>query len=208
MKKNIIVLDLIFYVAVPLLVWNFGRDYMGDYLAMILSSVPGILYSLYRFYEIKKINFFGCFILINLVVGTLIDVLAGSAIQLLWNNTYYLFVLGGVFVLSILINRPIALLFALDIIELQGADRKEVKQLFYQPKPLLVFKLITMAFALRDIILGIVKIWLITEYGVEAFDKGIFLRQVFSWTVTILTGFGFYYVTKIVEENSGQKTVI
>ncbi|WP_409299028.1 VC0807 family protein [Peribacillus sp. SCS-26] len=205
MKKNILILDLIFYVAVPLLVWNGGRGVLGDYYAMLLSSVPGIIYSLYRFFEVKKVNFFGLFILINLVIGTLIDVLAGSAIQLLWNNAYYLFVLGGVFLISIFINKPIALLFTLDVVELQGSDREKTKELFYRKKPLLVFKWITLAFAMRDIVLGVVKIYLIKEYGVDAFDKGILLRQAFSWGVTLLTVFGYYYITKIMAENSTDK---
>jgi hypothetical protein len=199
-------LDLLFYVAVPLLVWKFGRGPMGDYYAMLASSVPGILYSLYRFFEVKKVNFFGLFILLNLVIGTLIDVLAGSALQMLWNNTFYLFFLGGVFLLSIAIKKPIGLLFALDIFELQGMDREELKGTFYQKRALFIFNLITTAYAFRDIVLAAVKIWLIKDYGVDAFDKGIILRQVFSWAITLLTAVGFFFITRIMNEN--QKEIL
>ncbi|WP_374056177.1 hypothetical protein [Rossellomorea sp. FM04394] len=83
MKKNFVLLDLLMYVALPLFVWNIMRDYIGDYYAMLLFSVPGIIYTVYRFIEMKKVNTFGLFILVTLIVGTLIDVLAGSSLQLL-----------------------------------------------------------------------------------------------------------------------------
>ncbi|MGM0866333.1 MAG: hypothetical protein ACQEWF_16795 [Bacillota bacterium] len=49
MKRNFVLLDLLIYVALPLFVWNIMRDYIGDYYAMLLSSVPGIIgLSFYR----------------------------------------------------------------------------------------------------------------------------------------------------------------
>lgn len=52
--------------------------------------------------------------IVTLIIGTLIDVLAGSAIQLLWNNVIYAYVMSGFFLLTILIKKPITLYFALD----------------------------------------------------------------------------------------------
>jgi hypothetical protein len=62
MKKNIVLLDLIFYGALPLLFWNVLRDVTGDYYAMLLSSVPAILYTMYRFWEMKRVNVFGIYL--------------------------------------------------------------------------------------------------------------------------------------------------
>ncbi|MGP4060733.1 hypothetical protein [Halobacillus sp. H74] len=59
MKSNrFVLLDLICYVVFPLAVWNITRDYIGDYYAMLLSSIPGIIYAIYRFKALKKVGGF------------------------------------------------------------------------------------------------------------------------------------------------------
>ncbi|MHA7136956.1 VC0807 family protein [Rossellomorea arthrocnemi] len=201
MKRNFVLLDLLIYVALPLFVWNIMRDYIGDYYAMLLSSVPGIIYTVYRFIEMKKVNTFGLFILVTLIVGTLIDVLAGSSIQLLWNNVYYAAALSLFFFITMLLRKPISLFFGLDFAELQGYDRTFSKRLYYKKPLFRIFQLITLCFALRSGILAIVKAWLILEYGVEAFDKGIILRQAFSWIMTGITVAGFIYIGKIIQDS-------
>ncbi|TMU83560.1 hypothetical protein FGG79_19220 [Bacillus sp. BHET2] len=201
MKKNIVLLDLMIYVALPLLMWNVMRDYTGDYYAMLLSSVPGIIYTIYRFIEMKKVNTFGLFILLTLIIGTLIDVLAGSSLQLLWNNVYYAAALSLFFLFTMIIRKPIPLYFGLDFAELQGYDRTFSKRLYYKKPVYRVFQLITLCFALRSGIFAIFKTWLILEYGVEAFDKGILLRQAFSWIMTGITVAGFIYIGKIIKDS-------
>lgn len=201
MKRNFVLLDLLIYVALPLFVWNIMRDYIGDYYAMLLSSVPGIIYTVYRFIQMKKVNTFGLFILITLIVGTLIDVLAGSSIQLLWNNVYYAAALSLFFFITMLLRKPISLFFGLDFAELQGYDRTFSKRLYYKKPLYRIFQLITLCFALRSGILAIVKAWLILEYRVEAFDKGILLRQAFSWIMTGITVAGFIYIGKIIQDS-------
>jgi hypothetical protein len=201
LKKNVIILDLIFYVGLPLLFWNVFRNVLGDYYAMLASSVPAIIYSLYRFYEVKKINITGLYIIITLVIGTLIDVLAGSALQLLWNNVFYNVAIGTFFLATILIKRPMAMYFGLDFAELQGHDRTFCKHLFKQKEVYIVFQLVTLLFAFRSGIFAAIKGWLIVEYGVEAFDKGILVRQVIGWVFTGLTIFGFIYTTKIIKDH-------
>ncbi|KPL58677.1 VC0807 family protein [Rossellomorea vietnamensis] len=201
MKKNIVLLDLMIYVALPLFMWNIMRDYTGDYYAMLLSSVPGIVYSIYRFIEMKKVNTFGLFILFTLIVGTLIDVLAGSSIQLLWNNVYYAAGISLFFLVTMIIGRPITLYFGLDFAELQGYDRSFSKRLYHKKPLYILFQLITLCFAMRSGILAIVNTWLIMEYGVEAFDKGIILRQAFSWIMTGVTVAGFFYIGKIIKDS-------
>ena len=200
MKKNVIILDLIFYVGLPLLFWNVFRAVIGDYYAMLASSVPAILYSIYRFYEIKKINITGLYIITTLVIGTLIDVLAGSALQMLWNNVFYNMAIGTFFLCTFLFKRPMALYFGLDFAELQGHDRTFCKHLFNQKKILIIFQLVTLLFAFRSGVFAAIKAWLILEYGVEAFDKGIVARQVLGWLFTGLTIFGFFYTSKVIKD--------
>ncbi|MFC7322753.1 VC0807 family protein [Halobacillus campisalis] len=201
MKNHFVLLDLIFYVVFPLAVWNLTRDPIGDYYAMLLSSVPGIIYTVYRFMALKKVNVFGLYMISTLVVGTLIDVLAGNAIRLLWYNVIYAYVLAGLFLLTIVIKKPIALYFALDFTELQGDDRAFNKRLFYQKKIYRIFSWIVAGFAFQNILSATLKAWLITEYGVEAFDKGIILRQVINWGLTFIIMAGFFYISKVINES-------
>ncbi|MEL3971089.1 VC0807 family protein [Rossellomorea oryzaecorticis] len=201
MQKKIVLGDVIFYLIFPIVIWNLGRDYIGDYYAMLLSSVPGIIYSVIRFILLKKVNLLGLFMIGTLLAGTLIDVLSGSALNLLWNKVYYSYFMSSLFVLTILINRPIALFFALDFVEMQGYDRMAMKDIFYQKRILNLFKLITFGFVFRDILLASIKVWLIVTYGVEAFDKGLILRQVLNWTLSGLTIYGFIYISKILNED-------
>ncbi|MCA0984188.1 hypothetical protein LCL89_09045 [Halobacillus yeomjeoni] len=198
--QKFIMLDLVCYVIFPLAVWHLTREPIGDYYAMLLSSVPGIIYTVYRFMALKKVNVFGIYILSTLVIGTLLDVLAGSALQLLWNSVIFAYVLAGIFLMSILIKKPISLYFALDFTELQGYNRPFTKRLFYKKKLLSIFNWIAVAFAVQDVLLASIKVWLIIEYGVEAFDKGIILRQVLNWGIAFLIMGGFFYVGKIIKE--------
>ncbi|BCB02707.1 VC0807 family protein [Bacillus sp. KH172YL63] len=201
LKKNIILLDLMIYVALPLFMWNVTRDYTGDYYAMLLSSVPGIIYTVYRFIEMKKLNVFGLFILITLIAGTLIDVLAGSSLQLLWNQVYYAAALCLIFLFTMIIRRPLPLYFGIDFAELQGFDRAFSKRLYYKKPVYRIFQWITLSFALRSGILATIKAWLIIEYGVEAFDKGIILQQALSWIMTGIAVAGFIYIGKVIKDS-------
>ncbi|QDP42232.1 hypothetical protein FN924_16120 [Radiobacillus deserti] len=201
MSKNIALLDLIFYVILPLICWNGLREFIGDYYAMLTSSVPAILYSLYRFYEVKKINITGLYIIFTLIIGTLIDVLAGSSIQLLWNNVYFSIVICVFFLLTILVRRPMALYFGLDFVELRGQDRTFSKHLFYQKSVLRIFQIVTLLFAIRSGLIATIKAWLIVEYGVEAFDKGVLIRQIISWGITGFIVISYYYIGKIINDN-------
>ncbi|KAA0549094.1 hypothetical protein FZW96_04050 [Bacillus sp. BGMRC 2118] len=197
MNKNLVLFDIIFYVALPLIIWNMGREIIGDYYAMLLSSVPGIIYTLIRFMKTKKWNVTGIFIVSTLTVGVLVDVLSGNALQLLWNNVYYSFVMSVFFIVTILIRKPMALLFALDVVEMQGYNREETRVLFCNPKIYKVYILITIAMGLRGLIIGVINSQLIMKYGVDAFDQGIIFKQVVGWVMTGITFFGYLYVMKL-----------
>lgn len=200
-QNKFVLFDVIFYLVFPLAVWHLTREHIGDYYAMLLSSVPGIIYSVYRFMALKKLNIFGIYMIGTLVIGTLIDVLSGSAIRLLWNNVIYAYVMSGLFLLTIVIKRPISLYFALDFVEMQGFGRAFSRRLFHKKKIYKLFNLIVIAFAFQDILLATIKAWLITEYGVEAFDKGLILRQFINWGLAFVIMGGFFYVGKVINQS-------
>lgn len=198
MNKYILFLDLLFYLALPLLIWNYGRVYMGDYTAILVSSSVGILYSIYRFYTMKKVSFTGMYILISLLIKIFIEFFAGSALQLLWNHIYYDFVTALFFLVTIVIKKPASLYLTLDIVELQGNDRALMKDLFYRGRIFSVFNVITLVFCFRELVLAVTRIILVGRFGVDAYDEGIIYQQVISWIFTIIAGVGFIYVYKLL----------
>src|SRR5699024_11301313 len=87
-NKKIILLDLIFYLVLPYVIWKFGKEPLCDYLAMILSTVSGFVYTIYRFILEKQFNIAGLFIIGSLALSTTVDLLSGSAERMLWYSVY------------------------------------------------------------------------------------------------------------------------
>jgi hypothetical protein len=105
------------------------------------------------------------------------------------------------FVGTMILTRPLALFFALDVAELQGYDRKFSKHFYYHKPLLVIFQGITLVLALRSGIFAGVNSWLILEYGVEVFDKGILLKQVLGWFISAITVIGFLYIGKVIQDS-------
>lgn len=206
MKGKAVLFDLLFYLAIPLIMWHTLRESLGDYATMLLASVPAILYGLYSFIKQRRVNFSGLFILVTLIIGTLIDILSGSAIQMLWNNVYYGAFIGFFYIASMLVKRPIAYYFALDGAELMGYERSIVKDYFSIKRNIIVFHLITFCYGLRSLIVAGVNVHLIGKYGVEAFDQGIIFKQILSWSITIISALGFLYVAKADGQQKTKET--
>jgi len=103
--KKLMVLDLIFYMILPLLLWNYGREPFGDYYAMLLSTVPGFIYTVYRFLRERQLNISGLLIILSLFLSTIINLLSGSAENMLWNQVYFGYVYAALFLLSILFRK-------------------------------------------------------------------------------------------------------
>src|SRR5699024_6127122 len=100
MNKMLIILDIICYVVIPFLLWNYGRSFLGYYLAVLLSTVPEFIYTVYRFVNEKQMNITGLFIITSLLISTVVDLLSTSALNMLWNQVYLGFGFGAVFLLT------------------------------------------------------------------------------------------------------------
>lgn len=195
--KNTVMWDLICYVIFPLVIWNALNDRIDEYYAMLISTVPGIIYSIIRFIRFKRLNFFGLFMIGTLMIGTLVDVLSGSAIQMLWNNVVYSLVISVFHLVMIFVNKPVSLLFALDLTEMQGYDRQFLKGVYYQPEILKVFKLIACAMALSSLVPAGINSWLIMQYGVDAFTKGIIIKRVIGVGLGLAIIYGYYHINQL-----------
>lgn len=195
MKKHIIVLDIIFYVAVPYLIWNYGREPLGDYYAMLLSTVPGIIYTIYRFITERKFNIAGLFIILSLLITTTVNLLSSSAESMLWNQVYTGYVFAGVFLLSMIIKKPLALYFAVDMAVLQGHQREGSIALFSVKGIFIWFQLVTLLFVIRGLFQNSLKGWLIHTYGVDGYGRMLIYMQISGWIFSALIFAGFVYAS-------------
>lgn len=207
MKNKVVLWDLICYLIFPLVIWNVLNDRIDEYYAMLISTVPGIIYSIVRFIEYKRINFFGLVMIGTLMIGTLVDVLSGSALQMMWNNVYYSLGLAVFFLVTNFINKPTSLLFALDIAEMQGYDRQMLKESYYQPKILFVFKLITYGFVIQSLLKAGIDAWLILQHGVDAYGKSIITKRVINTSIGLICLYGFFHINKMLKNQQEPKTV-
>ncbi|MRX72006.1 hypothetical protein GJU40_07455 [Bacillus lacus] len=196
MKKHLIIGDLLFYLALPYLIWKFGQAPLGDYYAMLLSTVPGIFYTIFRFLSERQFNVTGLFILSSLVVGTTVDVISGSAANMQWNNVYLSLGFGCFWILTMLIRRPLALYFAIDIAYMQGQSRAKSKKLYMTPKLLPWFYIISGIFALRSFLSGGLRSYLIQTFGVANYDSILFYMKVYGWCFSVII-FGAFIILGI-----------
>src|SRR5699024_12411314 len=118
-------LVIVCYALLPFFFWNYGREPLCDYLAILLSTVPGFIYTVYRFVTEKQLNIAGLFIITSLFISTVVDLVSTSAIHMLWNQVYLGFGFGVVFLITSFIKKPLALCFAVDFAYLQGYQREE-----------------------------------------------------------------------------------
>jgi hypothetical protein len=194
-NNKFVLFDLLFFVALPYIIWNFGREPFGDYVAMLISTVPGFIYTLYRFILEKQFNITGIFILSSLALGTTVDLLAGSAEQMIWNGVYLSVFYSFLHLIALTIKRPLALYFAIDFAYLQGHARADSKSLFYQKGIFKWFQLIQVVFVVRGIVMGGLTAILLQKYGVDGYGNMLVYKKMAGWIFSGLLMGLYIYVT-------------
>ncbi|MDE4085300.1 hypothetical protein PO902_09725 [Planococcus maritimus] len=192
--KNFILLDLICYVALPYFIWTYGREPLGDYYAMLFSTVPGFLYTIYRFSKERQFNVAGLSILLSLFLGTMVNLLSGGAENLLWNQVYLGYTFGLVYLISILVKKPLALQFAVDFVYLQGMPKNKSKALFSKKPIFLWFQLLTGLFFFTSLFQNSFKAWLIHSYGVDGYGEMLLYLKASGWFFYGLSIAGFFLI--------------
>ncbi|MGC4378570.1 VC0807 family protein [Fictibacillus sp. Mic-4] len=195
MKKSAVFYDLLFYLILPYFIWNKGRDVLGDYYAILLSSVPGFIYTIYRFVKDKQFNVTGIFILFSLFAGTTVDLLSGSAGKMLWNQVYLGIAIGLIILSTIFMKKPLALYFAVDVAFMQGQARSETKELYRKKEFYRYFVWLTGLFAFRSLFQAGLKAYLLTTYGVKKYDFILFAMKISGWIFAGLITAGFVFIS-------------
>ncbi|MDM5156435.1 VC0807 family protein [Bacillus sp. DX1.1] len=206
MKQNKKVLfDIIFYLVFPFVIWKFAKTYIDPYYAMLISSVPGILYTLYCFKKEKQFHVTGFFILITLIANTTVDLLSGSAEKMLWNDVYYHIALGLIIICTIFIKKPLMLYFAADLAVLQGYDRDESRTLYRDKQILPSLQYFTLFFGLQFIVMSCIKIYFISVFGVDGYGEMKAIMTAIGWGVSICMGAGFLLVDHKIKKVTESK---
>jgi len=180
---------------------------MDSYYAMLLSSVPGIMYTLYTFKKEKQFNVTGFFILLTLITNIMVDVLSGSAEKMLWNDAYYHIILGCIVIYTIFLKKPLMLYFVADIAALQGYDYGKSRTLYLDSRIYAGLQYLTFFFGLQYIVKSFLKIYLISFFGVEGYGELRIIMTAVGWGISICLGIGFIWINKKIhtvvnEQNS------
>ena len=203
MLKNIFnkrtLLDLAIYLGIPLLIWNLCRPLLGDYFAMLLSTVPGIIYTIFTFFREKQFSITGLFILGSMIISGALDVYSKTAYQMLWNLVYLNIGLVIFWCFTIVIKRPMAMYFFIDYAYLQGVPKDSSRQLYRQMPFLKYFMLLTGFLAFRDLSDIFLRIFLIHLYDVEGFNLIKIITQIWSFVTMFMFVFGIILIIKQIQ---------
>jgi hypothetical protein len=205
MNKKLIILDIICYAVIPYFAWKYGREPLGDYIAILLSTVPGFIYTVYRFTKERQFNITGLFIISSLLLSTTINLLSSSAESMLWNQVYIGYGFAVFHLITVIFKRPMALYFAVDMAYLQGYPRKGSKALFNRKGLFIWFQLMSLLFVFRGIFQNSLKAWLIGMYGADGYDQVIIYMNVSGWIFSGLIMIGYFFISNKIMLYTGQK---
>lgn len=195
MNRKLVFFDLIFYAAIPYILWTYGKEPLGDYWAILLSTVPGLIYTMYRFVVEKQFNILGLFIISSLFITTAVNLISASAETMLWNQVYLGFGYAVIFLLSILFRKPLALYFAVDWAYLQGYARKSSKALFMTKGIFLGFQLLTLLFVVRSAFQNALKMWLLIKHDAASYGQMIIYTNISGWIFNGLIMLSFMLIS-------------
>ncbi|WLR52109.1 VC0807 family protein [Bacillus tianshenii] len=203
MKKPII--EILFYLVLPIAIWKYGREPLGDYYAMLFSTVPAILYTIYSFFKEKQFNVTGLFLVMTMTISTVLSIMSGGAEEMLWVGVYMNFGLAGFWLLTMLVGKPFVLYFAVDLGYVQGYPREESRALFFKKENMRYFYGLTFFCLIRDVLEGFLRIYLIYTVGVNGYDKILFIHRSVGWGFTLLLALLIMYTYRKIQQNIGPK---
>jgi hypothetical protein len=199
--NNRTLIDLFIYLVVPLVIWNTCRSFLGDYLAMLLSTVPGIIYTLYTFFKEKQYSVTGLLILTTMVISGMMDVFSRSAHQMLWNMVYMNSGLVLLWCFTMVIKKPMAMYFFIDYSYLNGVPKSESRSLYMQKPFFRYFIYLTLFMTFRELSDIFLRIFLIHLYDVEGFNKIKVITQIWNMLTTIMFVYGIILIIKQIHKH-------
>ncbi len=169
MKRKII-LDIFFYVAVPLIFWNFLRDFFGGYYTLLASTVPGTIYAITTFIREKEHRITGYVLFGGMILARLLDLIVDSPEAILWNDVWINILFAVLWGTSLVLRKPIGMYFFLDYASYSGVDYHKSKE-HYIKHPLKQFYILTIILFVQDVVIASTYAILITKLGIGGFNK-------------------------------------
>lgn len=196
-----IILDVFFYLGVPLLVWNLFKEDLGEYHAILFGMLPAVIYTVVSFILKKEWNVTGVFFLSIISLNFLFNVLSENAEQELWNGVYMCGISIAFYVITILAKKPIGIYFFIDYAHAKGVPREDSSKLYRSSDNYHHFVKFTWFLVLREVVVGVVKSILILEKGVDGFNTIQITSSVLGYVFTGLTIVYVIYILKNIKKN-------
>jgi hypothetical protein len=171
-----------FYLGLPLLIWNFGRGILGAYQAMFMSAFIGIAYTAFKFFHEKKYNITGIVIILGISIYLFLTIISDSAIGILYNSLILNGILSGLYIFSILIRRPLGKYFYIDYRRMFGEDQKISALRAKQFEERIYFDYLTILLAVRELMILVIKWVLLNRLGIEGASIVILVNRILSYT--------------------------
>ena len=199
--RNKILMDLFFYLAVPLLAWNFLREYYSDYLVILFGMIPAVIYTVVAFIRGHEWNVTGLFFLSLITLNLTMNLLSSTAEEELWNTVWIGYISIAFYTLTILFKNPIGIYLFIDYAYAQGVPRAKSTALYRLPENFHHFIKFTMFLVLREIVVIAVKTPMIMKMGVEGFNTIQITTSVINYSFTALMVLYIMYITKQVKKS-------
>lgn len=193
MKKKI-TLDIVFYLITPFFIWNYFRQGYGDYHAMLLTTLPGTVYTIYFFFKDKTYSITGLYMLFSLFLGRTMDIISNSAEGMLWNDIYLDIFYALFWSISIAIKKPMGMYMFIDYAYMRGYRRKDSERLYRRKELFKYFQYFSALFVLKSIERLLVKLWCIKTYGVDGFINISIIMKVNGWVLSGITAASVFLI--------------
>lgn len=177
-----IVIDLIFYLGLPLLIWNFGRNWVGDYLAMFSSAGCGIGYTAWRFSRDRRYNATGLIIVGGITLNLFLNIISDSALGILYNSLILNGTLVTLYSVSLIVRRPLGRVFYIDYRRMHGEDPHASAAKAALMEKRIYFDYLTALFVIREGTMLSVKWLMLRNLGVEGAGVVILVNRLVSYT--------------------------
>lgn len=200
MKKKVI-LDILFYLAVPLLFWNFLRDYLGSYYTLLAATVPGTIYAVTTFIREKEHRITGYVLFGGMIVARLMDLIVSSPEGVLWNDVRVNIGFVILWTISLLVKKPIGLYFFLDYASYSGLNYSKAKKHYIQRPFVKYFYYFTLLLLVQDMIMAGVYTILIKSLGIDGYNKIQIITSTIGYVnIGLIIAFVYYIVRMIKKE--------
>ncbi len=196
MKKKIL-MDIFFYLAVPLLAWNLLREMFSDYHVVLFGMVPAVIYTAVSFFRSREWNVTGMFFLGLITLNLAMNIESDTAEEILWNGVWMGYISIAFYVFTIAIKRPIGMYFFIDYAYSRGVPRERSAALYKAPENIHHFYKFTLFLILREVVVIVVKSSMIKTQGIEGFNQ----IQVTTTTINYaFTALMIYYIIRIIRQ--------